>query len=196
MAAEFLATLPAGIASYPACTSKFSVLRERFASRSTPVPSGLLPTTVTDLLDAVPSSSAWVPSVRLEAANLVFADTHFGGPGGHATYLALIRRDNTRLLGSPLYRALFALMSPERLLRRLPERWHAFHRGSTVSALEHTSKSIVLALEYPPNLHHPLILQGFAVGFEVAAGAAGAVEPVARHTVESETMTRYAIRWR
>jgi hypothetical protein len=51
MAAEFLAALPAGIASYPACTSKISVLRERFASRSSPVPSGLLPSTVTDLLD-------------------------------------------------------------------------------------------------------------------------------------------------
>jgi hypothetical protein len=192
---ELVSKLPDGFDSYPEFVSKFSVLRARFMRRPTAVDPALLPRPVADLFVAPPASSAWVPSVTVQTAALAFADTHFGGPGGETRYLALVRSDNERNLSSPLYRALFALISPEGLSRRLSERWNAFHRGPTLTAVERTPRSVTLALEYPRSFYHPLTLRGLAVAFDVAVIAAGGKATTAIHQEESETRTTYRIRW-
>ncbi len=187
LTAAYLAQLPDGASSYPECVSKGAIIRRRLQRLSGDWPRGLLPSAIEDLLANAPASSAWLPSVHQHAATFAYGDVMFDDDAGGAQLLESLRADNQRLLTSRLYRIMFALGNPTRVLRNAEKRWRAFHRGTKLRVIDARPASATLRLEYPAHLYHPITLRGLANAYEVVLAAAGATTAKLEVHVESPT---------
>jgi hypothetical protein len=87
-----------------------------------------------------------------------------------------MRAATRALLRAPLYRVLFAVLSPERLLNGAAQRWHAFRQGTELVTLEKGRGFARLELTFPPGLHSDLTLYLLAAAFEAAIDCTGARE--------------------
>lgn len=195
--ASYLAKLPAGICSYPECSVKASVYRDALESRPlSRVDLLLLPPEVVELVERPPPVTVWVPEVVSTVILVAILDRHFptGRPGLEAFRDWTYDR-NRRLLTRPLYRALFLLLNPERLLRNVGKRWDAFRRGTRLELLANGPGWAELVVRHPPNLFNESTLYGLSGAFRAAAEASGGrnVETEARQTKEREA--RYVISW-
>jgi len=84
---------------------------------------------------------------------LAALDAHFG-PDNVAGYLEWIYDRNRKLLSTMLYRALFFVLSPERLLFGVEKRWAFFRRGTTMAAQRCGPRDVELHVTSPPYLHN------------------------------------------
>jgi hypothetical protein len=104
-------------------------------------------------------------------------------------------RASTRaLLRTPLYRVLFAVLSPERLLNGAVHRWHAFRQGTDVVMLEQRRGFARLQLTFPPGLHSDLTLFLLAAAFQAAVDCTGAHENTVDVTRGPDAAT-FSCRW-
>jgi hypothetical protein len=190
----YLARLPGGVEAYPECRAKASLLRDMGDSRPIDAAPGDLPRALTDLLDAPPPVSSWIPEVLFNAAALAMYDQHFGGTD-IAGFEQWVCDFNRKLFAKPLYRILFALVSPRRLLTLAASRWHAFHRGSTLTVSEPDRNVVHLSLQFPEALFAEPMLRAFGGAWRAAVLTAGAHQ--ARSDVLSTTTRRadYAVTW-
>ncbi|MCZ7677693.1 MAG: hypothetical protein M5U28_02505 [Sandaracinaceae bacterium] len=150
-AAAYLARLPEGLASHPQCVVKASVLRDVADARPLgPDDLAALPGPVAQLVREPPPVSSWVPEVHALVAMIAIRDRHFApGEIGLSAYEEWTYERNKKLLARPLYRALFLLLSPERLLRNVGNRWAMFRRGSRLELVERSASSATVRLSFP-----------------------------------------------
>lgn len=134
-AQDYLDGLPDGLDSYPHCVAKASLLSHALRSRTISPPPGSLPEPVRRLIEQPPPGSTWISEVAFNAAVLAMYDEAFGGDDlpGFGDWVCDFNR---QLFVNPLYRVLFAFVSPSRLVSLSASRWSAFHRGSNISVLE------------------------------------------------------------
>lgn len=186
--------LPEGLDSYPQCRAKASLLRGMVASRPQVGSTEGLPSDVTELLRSPPPVNTWIPETLFNAAALAIYDREFGGDNleGFEHWVYQINRDIFR---KPLYRVLFLLISPRRLLINVARRWGAFHRGSNLTLLESTDDEARLRLEFPPYVFSEEMIYAFGGAWRAAADTAGAYG--ARSDLErtSESVAEYHVRW-
>ncbi len=71
-------------------------------------------------------------------------------------------RVNRQLLGSPLYRTLFRVVTPQRIVRLSQMAWARFHQGSTLTCERATSTEALFTFAYPAFLFSPVIVRAFA----------------------------------
>jgi hypothetical protein len=191
--ATYLATLPGGAGAHPQCTVKASVLRDAIESR--PLGPGLpLPPEIRALVDRPPAVSAWVPEVHFNAVMLIIRDAHFGGDADR--FHAWVYEQNLRLLSTPLYRALFLVLSPERLIVGMEKRWAMFRRGTTPGVIRHGAKDVELRVQAPPNLYMAPTVEGTSAALRAAIACAGALPPQVEGSVRSATEVAYRLRWK
>jgi hypothetical protein len=188
-AAAYVARLPQGLASHRHCEVKGSVVREIAASIDASV-AAALPEPLRALVTQPPPVSAWVSEVPVNALILVqheLLKQRTGDPS------AMIDRafDSTRaLLSTPLYKILFLVMSPERLLSGIDKRWGALRRGTYVEALEHTAKLARICVHFPQNHYNQTLLAIRAASVRAALVCAGGrdarvdVEPSSAETID------------
>ena len=193
----YLACLPEGIASYPDAAVKGSVLASR---RNHPgfdqlLKDGNLPEPAVRLLRDPPTATSWVPEVAFNTVMAALYDVVFRENGGPAAYEEWSAEQNARLLRTPLYRILFAVVSPERLLVAASARWAAFRRGTSVAVLDHDRSTMSFRLTCPPNLYPPVGLHAFSAAFRAATQAAGGRVTVIQWTAESPAAVRWHIEW-
>lgn len=171
---EYLAQLPNGLDSFPSCTIKASVMRDALAAK--PVPDDpSLPEPIRAFLQSPPPVSSRVPEVLSNALLSTLFDVHFGGRDRQAAY-DWTRASTRALLRTPLYRVLFAVLSPERLLNGAAHRWHAFRQGTDVVMLDRGRGFAQLELTFPLGLHSDLTLFLLAAAFQAAVDCTGARE--------------------
>jgi hypothetical protein len=178
----YVAALPKGLDSHPECKAKASVSR-------TVITRGLfngvtLPAPLQALIDAPPPVTSWIPEVHHNALMSALVDTHF--KGNEEAFFGWVREANRALFRGPLYRMMFFLLSPDRLLNGLSRRWEQFRQGSTLELLDNTASSAVLRLTAPMDLHSSQSAKGLAIAFAIALECSGARKP----TVELDHMTR------
>lgn len=192
--ASYLESLPGGITAHPECAVKASVLRtyldDRPLGRDVPLPPALRA-----LIDDPPPVSSWIPEVLFNAMAIAFRETHFAD-NDEAGYLAWVHDKNRKLLSTTLYRALFLLVSPERLLVGMEKRWGSFRRGTTPSVVRLDDHLIELRVRSPPRLYCPLVVNGMAEALRAAVTCAGAADASAQGTIRSAVEVAYRIRWR
>src|SRR4051812_19645757 len=169
---RYLEKLPAGVASYPGCAVKASVVRSCVDSRPLG-PEVPLPPEVRALVERPPLVSAWVSEVHYIVVMLTIREVHFPG-ADPAPFTAWVHERNVQLLSAPLYRALFFLLSPERLFNGLARRWGVFRRGSELHLLRLIPGEVDLTLRTPPNLYVTTIAQAVAAALCAALEHAGA----------------------
>ena len=171
--AAYLERLPDGIASYPECRAKASLVSGILESRPIDAEHANLPRRVVELVEAPPPISSWVLETEFCAVALAIYDVHFQTLGRDA-FVQWIYEFNSELFAAPLYRILYAFLSPARLLKLSASRWHAFHRGTTLTVVESDRQRASLRIDFPPHLFHPHMLHGFLAAWRAAAAACGA----------------------
>jgi uncharacterized protein (TIGR02265 family) len=193
--AAYLEGLPHGLASYPECTAKASLLRDMLATRPLDPDSDSLLEDLRPLIRDPPPVSTWIPEVAFVASAMTVYDEHFGGHDV-AGFEQWIVDFNAALFRKPLYRVLFALISPERLVVGATTRWSAFHRGTSLALVERGQRSGLVRVGFPPDLYGTVMLHGFAAGLRAAVVVAGGRD--VRTELESieATSAEYWIRWK
>ncbi len=192
--AGYLSRLPAGIASYPECTVKASVFRHALMNKPLG-PEIALPDEVRALVDHPPPVSAWIPEVHFNVLSLALRDAYFAADDLDG-YLAWVFEQNRRLLATPLYRAVFLLISPGRLLTGVQRRWGTFRQGTELSIHRQTSNEVELRLLTPPFLQPTLTLQGLTMAFRAALERAGGRDPRGEGKALSSTENAFWFTWR
>lgn len=190
----YLAGLPAGLASHPRCMAKGSLLRDALRLRPIAPPQGSLPEPILALIEQPPAVNAWVHEVAFNAAVLAIYDEAFGGRDldGFEDWVCDFNRD---LFRRPVYRVLFALVSPSRLVALSASRWSAFHRGTSLLILERSEESARLRVEFPRGLFVRPMLRAISGGVRAAVTVAGATEVVSELETIAETSAEYSLRW-
>jgi len=192
----YLARLPEGVDSYPQCMIKAAPLVDQLAMK--PLPDALLgelPERVVELVRNPPMVSAWIPEVVAMTYSISIRDCFFPPGVGDVAYEAWAYERNRRMLSTRLYRALFLLVSPDRLFKQIGPRWSRMRRGSELEVLEHRAGFVRLQTRYPPYLHDDSVALGMKGAFRAVAELAGAKDVRAERPKVSETTTEFTIRF-
>ena len=193
--ARYLAALPRGLDSYPECQTKFSSARHALLRRPFVPEAGRFPPAVEKLMVDPPPAGTWVPSVHFHCVMTAIRESLFPGPGGEAPYFQFMRETNRDMYHRPMYRILFFLTSPKRLLVGLERRWEQFNRGTTLSLVENGERIITVALAHPPHLFAHDHDRGWSGAIHVAIECAGGREPVVSPQRVSPTKLVLRIAW-
>ncbi|HEY4222303.1 MAG TPA: hypothetical protein VGO62_13200 [Myxococcota bacterium] len=173
LADEYLRSLPHGLASHPTALLKASVIREILVNSDQERLAHALPPEIATIVRSPPPVSAWVPEVQ---ATVLFAtDIDVTHNGSVDAWLATGRTSNQRIMKSPLYRAMFFLVGPERLLKNGGKRWNQLRQGSTLTS-EVGDGCATITLRFPNKLVPRFMARMRAVTFEVVLEVAGAKE--------------------
>ena len=164
----WLEGLPQGLDSYPECQVKGSLLRRLVKSQSLQPHLSLLPSELLEWFRTPPLVSAWVPEVHMFAMLHALRDLVYDEPTLHAFVSSGIQR----MISSPLYKIMFLVVTPTRLLYGIGRRWDQFHRGTTMTATD-LGDVIDVHVEHPPCLYSPTIRGLTAATFLTAVTAAG-----------------------
>jgi hypothetical protein len=175
--------------------AKASILRAIVADMPGSPPSGL-PPRLDALVRAPPSANDWIREVELWAIQLAVYDTAFAARGGARAFEDWSYRRNRSLLGGPLYKVLFAVLSPERMVVGAAGKYAAFHKGTVMSKLETTSTSFAFKLTTPPYVLPELAQVTLAAAFRAALDLSGAKEVAVTHHVESPEVVAYLTTWK
>ena len=165
--AHYLSVLPQGLDSYPQYVAKASLLRSILDDHPLTQFASELPRALVDLAVRPPPLSAWVSEVHFHAITRVVSDLHFRE---RSQFVAWSYEAQKRLLSSPLYSLLFAVISPERGLMLAHSRWETFHRGITLRVERMPGQSRVI-YGFPPHLFDEFdlgpTLEGLRAAFEL-----------------------------
>ncbi|MCA9718582.1 MAG: hypothetical protein KC468_28180, partial [Myxococcales bacterium] len=158
--ARYLEALPRGLASYPECVNKASLLRSALdvhplhGARPSALPSALL-----ELIRRPPLVSTWIPAVHDLAIKLVIFDAHFGSIDAFERFAYDAQ---LALFDGPLYRFSMRRLGPQRLLRRVPTRWRHFHRGTTLTLERVEPGRAALLHDAPAGLYGEVAFAGLS----------------------------------
>jgi hypothetical protein len=188
--ASYLRKLPAGLASYPECTTKASLYRSALEDKPL-ADAEYLPAPLVELAERSTLTSIWVPSVHVQALYIALCDAHALGLRDFARWSA---ESTGRLLGGPLYRMIAAIASPSALLQGAKFRWSAMHRGTELQVAP-TSTGAVVTMTFPENLYGMLNLAGFAGGFEAILHHSHAKDASVEVVASSATSARFNATW-
>lgn len=190
--ADYLASIPGGIAAYPECMHKGEPLAVWLDRSPTGGLAELVPAEAARLLPParVPT---WVPEVHAAVIYLAMREVHFADD---AAFLEHARYCNKGVIETPLNRVLFWAASPRAILRGGSLRWTALHHGSSAEVRTPDDCSAELALNYPPNLLPELVVRGNGVGMAMALEYAGARDVAVRLRTWTPTRAVFDARWR
>ena len=192
----YLAALPGGVDAHPSAQAKGAVLRMALDDDRLKLPPATLPPALAAHLQSPPTVNSWIPEAQFNALMLAVFDTHFAGAGGHVAYEAWILERNRLLLRKPLYRILFAVASPERILVGAEKRWAAFRRGTKMHIDGHTDTSVDLSVHYPKSLMSDLSARGLKMALRAAIELAGAREVAIGFDFVGPEATRFHGSWK
>lgn len=153
-----------------------------------------MPEPIATLLRDPPPVSSWLNEVSFHGALLAIYDDAFAGSHMDA-FGDWIFESTLELFRKPLYRVLFALVSPSRLIDLSANRWSAFHRGTSLSVIERDGTSARMKLEYPTRLYEPVMLHAVAAGIRAAVTVAGAQEAGCKEDPSTDCSTVYRVSW-
>ena len=191
---EYLASLPAGLASYPDCQAKTSLSLTMVEGLPEPRPAlekESLPEPLARFLRR-PPTSMWSSEVESRALALSIAD-HYRM--SNEAYLAWIKQQNRSYFGSLMYRAVMAFASPAALVAKAAARWAAVHRGSSLAAKVLGPGDAQATLTFPPFLFAGLALLQVKAVLEAGAEHTNARHPTVELEHVSPTSGVYRVRW-
>ena len=191
----YLDALPDGLASFPECQAKASLLRDMLASKPIAPSADRLPSELCDLIRSPPPVSSWIPEVAFNAASMVMYDEHFESKDT-ARFEAWVFDFNRALFSKTLYRILFLLVSPRRLLTNVPSRWGAFHRGTSLTLIEGGEHRGRLRLEFPSGVFAEPMLHAFGAAWRAAVDTAGGHAVHSKLDDRTDTSAEFTVRWR
>jgi uncharacterized protein (TIGR02265 family) len=189
----YLLQLPGGVDAHPECCVKASLLRNAMGGMVLG-PEVPLPAVVRALLDHPPPVSSWVPEVHFNVIMMAIHEVHFGR-GQADAYAAWVYQQNRKLLSTALYRALFLLVSPERLLVGMEKRWGTFRKGTELSSTLRSDHDVEVLVRCPPYLYAPVAVESMCSALRAAVDCAGGRRTQIDGEHRSPAEVAYRIRW-
>lgn len=191
---SYLRKLPGGLGSHPRAMMKASLVRDAVASR--PLPAEViraLPQALAATLVDPPLPTAWLPVTHVVGTLLVIADEY---DLDERSFLAWRREQYRALLAGPLYRVLFAVLSPERLVSGAAHKWKSLTRDSLILERVETQRGVAeITISWPEHILPPLVARSLMEGVRAALELSGAQRPAIDLHDLTPTGARYSLRW-
>ena len=128
---------------------------------------------------------------------LFAGSTRARGFTSHDEFYAYTLELNRRILRSPLYRALGALLSPSRMLKGAQLAWSRMHRGSHVEVtMLPGANAGTITFHHPRGVFTTTFLRCFATAAVTALEVGGAASVDAKVAALNDTTTLYDVTWR
>jgi|LNFM01.1.fsa_nt_gb hypothetical protein len=169
----YIDALPDGLASFPQCEVKGSVVRQIVEGVDRSLLSAL-PEQSRALIAEPPPVSAWVREVPVNVLLIATAEHLVRVSGRRDAMIERAFDASQQLLSTPLYKILFLVVSPERLIAGVDRRWNALRRGSRLELLSHSAQSAQLRAHFPTGLYTRSLLELRAASMRAALACAGA----------------------
>ena len=150
--AAYASRLPDGLASYPECSAKGSMIRSALEGHDLDVELDRLPDAISDLVRAPPPPTQWVPLVLAEAVFHLVCDRFYPT---EEEAIAWSYQRTVQMATNPLYRKLAAVAGPKIFLKMASRVHKLFERGTNLDVQLRPS-SAHLELTHPPHVHSPL----------------------------------------
>ena len=191
--AAYVDALPDGLASYPDCRSKGTLLRSSLDHHDTEDMAKGIGPVLADILRSPPPAGVWAPAVYNDALFHAACDLHY--PSDEAM-LRWCRDRTDAMANNPLYRAIIRLPTP-RMIVSIASRFHdLFQRGTTLTVIDSSATHANARLSFPPHLHSRLNALSNVAMFEVLLEQVNAKRVRVTMTEQSPTHALYACRWR
>lgn len=189
----YIASLPAGLSSYPELSQKSIVahsLLEAWPDAALATPH--LPEALQRFVADLPPRNVWVSEVMGMA--LWVAAIDLAGGGTFAGFRPISVRANRALMGNPLYSLVFRAIGGRLTVRAAAVAWTTFHRG-VEQELELDNTTATITLRFPVGVFPAVLAPSFAVAYQVGLEVGG-VKNV-QHEVLRATSTeiRYRLNW-
>ena len=188
---DYLAKLPAGLDSYPACLSKGALLRSSLLGIPFHSSWASLPPKLCSALEKPPLPTEWVSTVLTDSAFYVVTDTYF------PTTDAMLKWSYDRTLKTadlPMYRMFTRLAGLSTFLRGAVKLHGFFQRGTDIR-IKLSEGQADLLLEHPAHLHGGRNHLSNEPVFRAVLDAAGAKETNVTMLESAPSYARYRARW-
>ncbi|MBL8680694.1 MAG: hypothetical protein JNK05_16060 [Myxococcales bacterium] len=184
----YIAALPDGMDSFAQCEVKGSVVRQLIDGFDRSILHEL-PEASRALIEAPPPVSAWVREVPVNVMLLVTGEHLVRTTGRRDAMNERAYEASKQLLSTPLYKILFLVVSPERLVSGVDRRWNALRRGTRLELLSHSPHSAHLRAHMPEGLYTRGLLELRASSMRAALDCAGG----RRSKVTLDALTKSAV---
>jgi hypothetical protein len=191
LAAAYIKRLPRGLASYPGCAAKASLVNAYLTSK--PLSLASVPSELHTLVQRPPRTNTWIPEAHFLAIALLVREQHFSTD---EDFLSWVRDVNAQLFRGPIYRALMLVASTRTLAAGTPLRWRQFHQGTDLVADHGNGDWVDLLFCYEPNLFDALHVRLFLASLEAAITAVGESGCRTASVEVSSCEARARIEWR
>ena len=190
----YLQHFDGGLAAHPTACMKASIVREALLSRpllETTIRS--VPMALREVLREPPLPNAWLPVTYVAGTLLTIADQY---GLDDETFVSWRREQYASLLSGPLYRMLFAVVSPEKLVQGAAYKLKSLAKDSlVVDHVETTRGNGEVKLSWPAHLIPPLLARSLMEGVRAALDLARAKNPKVQMRELTTTGASYSLRW-
>lgn len=153
LTSAYLEQLPAGLDSYPEAMVKGSFIRAIVKERPDGFDPSVLPPELASVFLTPPQVADWVPEVKLVTVMTAQRDVAFSNDQDHR---AFTRHMLSSILGGPMYRVLFRVISPQWMANKGEDKWQIMHRGTRRETMELNDNGNLGRLHYPQGLFSPM----------------------------------------
>lgn len=188
----YIASLPHGLDSYAGCQQKAVVLRQFLPGHLVREVADLVPKSLVSLVEDPPPVTEWVSEVKATAIYLALRDTM----STEDAFVDFAHTMNRRLMSSPVYRILYALVSPERILRGCAARWGQMHRGTELRPQRVADGEAILRLSFPQMLVPHVLARAYATAYRAALELSGAKDISVECRDASSTGYTFVASWK
>lgn len=186
MTRAYVESLPAGLDAYPETVIKGSMARGMIELRPENFDAARLPAPIKALFDNPPLVSDWFPEAKLVAMSCAMREGFFESD---EQYIAWVRQGLHKVFSGPLYRVVFALISPTRLVKSSTRRWGALRRGTQRELVELNENGNLGRVRYPAGLYNELYAQVVLAGLLAIYSLSRAPNPLGSVLEVSEHST-------
>ncbi|MCA9610121.1 MAG: hypothetical protein KC619_31205 [Myxococcales bacterium] len=187
---EYLAALPDGLASYPDCVSKATLLRSALEGHEDAAVDDLRPELL-ELYREPPPATIWVPAVEVNAIFHVIVDVYYPT---QAQVIEWARRRTLRMRDNPIYRRILRVTSPWALFRISQQLDGLFQRGTHI-APELEKGHARFELTHPPHLVSRINQVANVGMFEAMVEMTGCRDARCEMTASSPTGATFEMTW-
>jgi len=190
----YVAQLPQGLDSYPACRAKHDAIELLLERSDELLKDPSLPEPVLAALNGRPGS--WHPDAVVMAITLMARDRIFASD---TEYMTFTYQSSSALFDRIIYRALMKLMSPTLLVMGSARRWTTFRSGTQLRSVG--SKKVgrrmtgEVILSHPPGLFPDLFLHSLCHTFRAALDLSRGKGVEVRLGVQQAEQTQYHLAW-